>query len=260
MTFKHIISRDNSIYKSLRKLADSSRERAKAGQTLLDGIHLLESYMDTFGEPKLIVIPEGQSTDEVNHFLMNHPDIPTLLIPTLMFKDISPVASPTGIIALIDIPKITPPVNQALVLMIEDIQDPGNLGSMLRTAAAAGVDCVYLSKACTDAFSPKALRGGQGSQFICPIEQNVDLVEVVKSFQGKVFATCMQGDSIFKTTLTGNVAILIGNEGRGLSEALLSVATHQITIPMVGVESLNAAAATAVSLFECVRQRLVAGF
>ena len=256
MTFKHIISRDNSLFKQLKKLADSSRERRKLGETLLDGAHLVETYLDVFGEPRLLIIAEGESTAEVSHLIQQLVDVPTVMFPTLMFQELAPVASPTGILALVRTPTILPPEAPNFVLMLEDIQDPGNLGSMLRTAAAAGVDAVYLSEGCTEAWSPKALRGGQGAQFTLPIVEREDLVVLASNFAGQVLATTLRGDSIYKMDLTGPTAIAIGNEGNGLSETLQQAATHQVTIPIAGVESLNAAAAASICLFERVRQTL----
>ncbi len=255
MTFKHIISRDNVLFKQLKKLAESSRERRKLGETLLDGAHLVNTYLEVFGEPKLLVIAEGQSTAEVSHLIQQLADIPTVMFPTLMFAELSPVASPTGIIALVKTPVIEPIADPKFTLMLEDIQDPGNLGSMLRTAAAAGVDAVYLSEGCTEAWSPKALRGGQGAQFVLPIVERANLLEVASNFAGNVLATTLRGESLYDLDLSQPTAIAIGNEGSGLSDGMMKASTHQVKIPIAaGVESLNAAAAASVCLFERVRQ------
>ena len=176
MSFKHITSRDNPIFKFQKKLADNSRERKAEGKTLLDGVHLIEAYLQVFGEPELIIIPEGKSTLEASNLMQQLEHISTIMFPTLMFAELTPVASSTGILAVVKTPVMDLPEAPQFVLMLEDIQDPGNLGSMLRTAAAAGVQAVYLSKGCTDAWSPKALRGGQGAQFVLPIIENADLV------------------------------------------------------------------------------------
>ena len=125
----------------------------------------------------------------------------------------------------------------------------------MRSAVAANVDVVYLSIGCAEAWSPKALRGGQGAQFGLTIIENSDLINRVKNFEGQVLATCLDGVSIYTQDLKLPTAFLIGNEGSGLSEALIQLSTRQISIPMSGkVESLNVAAATAICLFERVRQ------
>ena len=129
---------------------------------------------------------------------------------------------------------------------------------MLRTALGAGVQAVYLSKGCTDAWSPKALRGGQGAQFYVPIVEAVDLLEIMQNFVGNTYATTMTGESLYAQDLSKPSAFIIGNEGAGLSQKVLNAANQQISIPMhENLESLNAGAAAAVCLFERTRQTAV---
>ena len=173
-----------------------------------------------------------------------------------MFAEITPVATSTGVLALVDIPKLAVPASPNFVLMLEDIQDPGNMGSMLRTAAAAGVGVVYLSEGCTDAWSPKALRGGQGAQFALPIVERANLMAELENFKGVSFATVIDGEPLYAQDLTQATAFVMGNEGAGLRKQTIAAASKTISIPMQenSVESLNAGAATAVCLFERVRQ------
>ena len=265
MTFKHITSRDNPIFKHLKKLAESARERRAEGKTLLDGVHLIESYCQALkatdqAEPELaglelIVIPEGKSSLEATNLMQQFEHINTIMFPTLMFAELTPVVSSTGILAVVKTPQIAPPNTVEFALMLEDIQDPGNLGSMLRTALGAGVQAVYLSKGCTDAWSPKALRGGQGAQFYLSVIEGVDLVETMQNFAGNTYATTLNGESLYVQNLSKPSAFVIGNEGAGLSEKVAQVASKKISIPMhQDLESLNAAAAAAVCLFERTRQ------
>jgi len=151
MSFKHITSRDNPIFKYLKKLAENARERRAEGKTLLDGVHLIESYCEAFGEPELVIIPEGKSSLEATALMQHLEHVNTIMFPTLMFAELTPVATSAGILAMVKTPHIAAPSEVKFALMLEDIQDPGNLGSMLRTALGAGVDAVYLSKGCTDA-------------------------------------------------------------------------------------------------------------
>lgn len=252
---KHLTSRDNVLFKSLKKINDSARERKVAQQTLLDGVHLIEAYIACYGEPKLLIIPEGKSSREAAGLLQQAKDESLVMFPTLMYDELTPVTSSTGILALVDIPEILRPENKDFVLLLEDIQDPGNLGAILRTAAAANVSMVLCSKGCTDVWSPKCLRGGQGAHFVLPIVENVNLVDFAKTFIGQVLATKLNGQSIYSVNLTIPTILIIGNEGAGISHALMQVATHKINIPMAkGVESLNAAVAAAVCMYERVRQ------
>lgn len=257
-SFKHIISRDNPIFKQLKRLADNARERRTEAKTLLDGVHLIESYCEAFGEPELVIIPEGKSSLEATNLMQSLADVNTIMLPTLMFAELTPVASSTGILALVKTPMNALPEAIEFALMLEDIQDPGNLGSMLRTALGAGVQAVYLSKGCTDAWSPKALRGGQGAQFHLPIIEGADLLEIMQSFAGNTYATTMHGQSLYAQDLSKPTAFIIGNEGAGLSAKIISAARQQVSIPMhASLESLNAGAATAICLFERVRQLVV---
>jgi TrmH family RNA methyltransferase len=259
MSFKHIISRDNPVFKHLKKLSENAKERRNEGKTLLDGVHLIEAYLSTFGEPELIIIPEGKSSFEATGLIQSLVDISTIMLPTLMFAELTPVTNATGILALVKIPQLPVAEQPEFALMLEDIQDPGNLGSILRTAAAAGVNVAYLSTSCTDAWSPKALRGGQGAQFALPIVERADLMSELQNFQGNSYATTMQGESLYEQNLTQATAFVIGNEGSGLRKQTIAASTKSITIPMAGndfgaIESLNAAAAAAVCLFERKRQ------
>lgn len=262
-SFKHITSRDNPIFKYLKKLAENARERRAEGKTLLDGVHLIESYCQALketdqAEPELVIIPEGKSSLEATNLMQQFEHVNTIMFPPLMFAELTPVASSTGILAVVKTPQIVPPDTVEFALMLEDIQDPGNLGSMLRTALGAGVQVVYLSKGCTDAWSPKALRGGQGAQFYLSIIESVDLVETMQNFAGNTYATTLNGESLYTQDLSKPCAFVIGNEGAGLSEKVAKTASKKISIPThQDLESLNAAAAAAVCLFERTRQTAV---
>ena len=259
MTVKHISSRDNPFFKELHKLATSSRQRRKNGQTLLDGAHLLQSYLACGNTPHhLLVTAAALQDSEVAALLHTLADVPLTQLDDGLFADLSELKSPSGILALIELPSVAASTAQSnFCLLLEDIQDPGNLGSMLRSAAAAGCDAVFLSQGCADAWSPKVLRAGMGGHFSLVIHESVDIPAVAAAFSGQVLAASLNAKTnLYDCDLRGALAIAVGNEGAGLSENLLAAASQHITIPMPGnVESLNAAAAAAVCLFEAVRQR-----
>ncbi len=258
-SMKHITSRDNPFFKELLKLAGSSRHRRKLGQTLLDGTHLLQAYLPSGKNPQHLLVTEAALQDrEVMVLLKKLPNIPRTQLDDSLFADLSELKSLSGILALIALPSPAMPVGQShFCLLLENIQDPGNLGSMLRSAAAAGCDAVFLSEGCADAWSPKVLRAGMGGHFALSIHESMDLPAVAAAFQGEIFAAAPGAkNKLYDCDLRGHIAFAIGNEGAGLSESLLAVVSQRITIPMPGrVESLNAAAAAAVCLFEAVRQR-----
>ena len=256
---KRITSRDNAFYKSLHKLASSSRERRTARQTLLDGPHLLRAFLEAGGRPlHLLVNEQALQNAEIADLLAACNDVPQTLLDDNLFAQLSELKTPNGLLALIAIPQpAVPAAHSQFALLLEDIQDPGNLGSILRSAAAAGCDAVFLSQGCADAWSPKVLRAGMGGHFVLHIHDAADLIGVAREFTGKILAASLQAEkTLYTCNLRGKLAFAIGNEGAGLSPALQDAAQEQFIIPMLGkVESLNAAAATAVCLFEAVRQR-----
>lgn len=257
---KHIQSRDNPFFKELAKLGGSARQRGKANQTLLDGTHLLAAYLDSGKLPQHILLNAAALHDaEITALLERAAGVPVTQLDDNLFAELSELKTPTGILALIGLSQPTGTIaDSRFALLLEDIQDPGNLGSMLRSAAAAGCDAVFLSTGCADAWSPKVLRAAMGGHFALNIHERQDLPGVARAFPGTLLAASLQAKrSLYDCGLRGNIAFLVGNEGAGLSAGLLDMATHTVAIPMPGkIESLNAAAATAICLFEAVRQRM----
>lgn len=253
---KLITSPDNTQFKHLRKIAHSARDRRKAGQTLLDGVHLLVAMADAGIKPQLIAVREGREQEaEISGCLARFPDVACLRLNARLFDAISPVEHPVGIVALMDIPRPAVGSDQCGVLL-ENIQDPGNLGSIMRTAAAAGANAVYLSKGCAEAWSPKVMRAAMGAHFALAIDERQDLTTLSARFETIVATRLESQRSLYDgLDLKGPVAFLFGNEGAGLSDEAAACATDIVRIPMPGeVESLNVAAAVAVCLFERVRQ------
>jgi RNA methyltransferase, TrmH family len=255
---KTIHSRDNPFFKELKKLAGSARVRARARLALLDGVHLVQSGLAAGLQPAHVVASAtGAQAPEVASLLRAVSGVPVTCLDDALFAELTELKTPSGILALIAPPPPDVPVaHSRFALLLEDIQDPGNLGSMIRSAAAAGCDAVFLSGACADAWSPRVLRAGMGGHFALSVHESVDLVAAAAAFPGTCHAAALHAEtSLYGCDLRGNVAFAIGNEGAGLSAALLR-ACRPVTIPMPGrVESLNAAAAAAVCLFEASRQR-----
>jgi TrmH family RNA methyltransferase len=259
---KAISSRDNAAFKALQKLATSSSERRRQGLSLIEGEHLLEAFLDSGEKPDSVV---------VNGTAAGHPRIARLLVRAAparvtlltdaLFDSLSAVESPTGIIAAVKTPggkKV--PATAPLVLLLEDIQDPGNVGTLLRSAAAAGAGHVILSPRCAFAWSPKVLRAAMGAHFALNIVEGADLAAFVGTYRGTSIALSSDANtSLYDLDLRGPAAFAIGNEGAGLSEGLTAATTRRARIPMPGrAESLNAGVAGALCLFEAVRQRGIA--
>lgn len=255
---RRINSRDNARYKALRRLAESSRERKSAGLSLLDGPHLVSAYGAHIGAPEQLVLSaSGLDKPEIRTLVDRLGGSELLVLSDTLFKDISPVVSPTGVVAVVKTPQSRSlPARLETCVMLEDLRDPGNLGSILRTAAAAGIKQVFLSASSVHAWSPRVLRAGMGAHFMLQVYEQVDLPAALDAFPGTpVAASATASRSLFDTDLSGPVALLFGNEGGGLSAALRAKARVEVAIPMPGrTESLNVAAAVAVCLYERVRQ------
>jgi TrmH family RNA methyltransferase len=229
---------------------------------VVDGIHLLAAYLEHVGAPEEIFVSRSRLDDrEIATFLAASRLEPVVLSDRL-FRELSSVTTPTGIVAIVRTPRRAAlPAAPGPCVMLEDIQDPGNLGSILRSAAAAGVEELYLSRSSVHAWSPRVLRAGMGAHFVLRIYEDVDLDALVQTYPGRVLAAAADGATpVYSTDLRGQVALLLGNEGGGLSPGLRAAAHATVSIPMPGkTESLNVAAAAAVCLFERVRQQAVNG-
>lgn len=255
---KTITSADNPRFRALLKLAQSARERRTSGLSLLDGVHLVAAYAEHIGPPREIALSRsGLENPEVAQLLANMPEVDAVLYADALFRQLSSVATPTGIIGVVPTPRQALPATLAgPSLWLEDIQDPGNVGSILRSAAAAGIPTVCLSRHSVHAWSPRVLRAAMGAHFALSIIEGADLQALADAYSGRIIATSVKaGTPVFDADLTGDVALLFGNEGAGLSAALAARARQTVHIPMPGrTESLNVGAAAAVCLFERVRQ------
>lgn len=255
---KRITSAENPQYRTLLKLAQSSRERRKAGLSILDGIHLIAAYCERFGRPVQIAVSEAALDNaEFRRTLDAIRPIEPLVLSESLFATLSTVATPTGIVASIETPRApVMPERLDTCLLLDDIQDPGNLGSILRSAAGAGINQICLSRHSVHGWSPRVLRAGMGAHFMLDIYEQCDLPEIARNFGGRILVTRSDAEkSVFEADLTGRVALVFGNEGAGVSPQLQAIAQMAVAIPMPGrIESLNVAAAAAICMFERVRQ------
>lgn len=255
---KTIASRDNPTFKALRLLAKDGREQQRQGRTVLDGLHLVGEYRARVGLPELLVVSTGGAAHpDVQALLAAHDGVEVLSLRDALFGEISGVASPVGILAQILIPPAATQPPTASCVLLEGIQDAGNVGAILRTAAAAGVRDVVLGPGCAGVWTPRVLRAAQGAHFGLALRDAEDLATMVRNFAGLSVATLAAGGtSLYALDLAGPVAWIFGNEGAGVSAMLAAAAKARATIPMAsGSESLNVAAAAAVCLFEAARQR-----
>lgn len=257
---KSITSSQNPLYKELKAIATTTKARREYSQTLFEGVHLVQHYLDTGRTPELCIVSEAFAENaEVIELMERCSDLEVqrLMITPSQFKALSAVENGIGIMLLAGIPVNERPatLTQSAVLL-DGIQDPGNVGAILRTAAAAGVTDIYCSTQTASVWSPKVLRAGMGAQMSLRIYENVALDELITSAAVPVLATTLTATStIYAADLEQPAAWIFGNEGQGVSSDLLRLNVQQVIIPQAdGVESLNVAAAVAVCLFEHRRQ------
>jgi len=252
-----VTSRDNGTFKDLKKLARSSRERSERGLVLLEGTRLVKVCREYVGEAEMVVVRASErKRKDVSELIRSRWGKRYILLDDVLFRGLGTLKSPAPVMAVVSRPQ-GKHGGQGDLLLIEGIQDPGNLGTMFRSAAAAGIAAAFLSGTCADAWSPKCLRAGMGAQFMMGISENVDLVKVARTLDRTVVAlTPGSPTSLYEVDLTASAAFAVGSEGEGLSAELREAASVRAGIPMPGwKESLNAAAALSIGLFEMVRQR-----
>lgn len=253
---KRIASRDNPTYKALKALATDAREQRRSGRALLEGVHLVVACRDKIGPPERLVVSERAATQvEIAAICASMPGVETLLLRDDLFDALSGLATPPGIFAEIRIPDVSAERAGSCVLL-DGVQDAGNVGSILRSAAAAGIADVFLGSGCAGAWTPRVLRAAQGAHFDLRIREHADLAAVLAAFSGLKVAAVAGGNAfLYGLDLRGDVAWLFGNEGGGISPQLETAADIRACVPMAsGSESLNVAAAAAVCFFEKVRQ------
>ena len=254
---KLIQSRDNPFFKSLKRLAESGRERRKTGRTLLDGVHLVEAYERACGPVETLIV--GESALAGGEIVTYVADRETVVLADTLLRDLGLVDTPSGLLAVAAMPAATVAVDPGKdAILLDGVQDPGNVGTLLRTAAAAGVKQALLAPGCASAWSPKVLRAGQGAHFALAIHEDADLAAFMVNYRGTTAVTCLDGaTSLYEARWEGPLAWVFGAEGQGVRPELIAEARLRIRIPMPGaIESLNVAAAAAVCLFEAVRRRL----
>jgi rRNA methylases len=258
MTIVAVTSSHNERLKLAARLLRSAHERRKSALCVLEGEHLIEMYVAQHGAPTALIITEAFQQHPLVSRCQQTADV--CVVSDALFSATATLPSEVGMLAMVSIPSPRTTFG-TFHLLLEDVQDPGNVGTMLRSAAAAGVTHAIFSKNNAAAWSPKVLRAAQGAHFLLDIVEDVDVVGWARQFRcqgGKIAAMVAHGGSdLFQCDLSCLLlAVAVGNEGSGLSTALLEQTDWQLTIPMPGaMESLNVASAAAIVLFECVRQR-----
>lgn len=245
----------NNRIKELIALRDKSKARKEAGMYIVEGPKMCEEapvdmVVDTFVTHKCL---ESNRTwlDKRNYEVVEE----------RVYEKLSDTKTPQGVMSVIRQPKysLDEMVKEGnLYVILEDIQDPGNMGTIVRTAEGAGVAGIIMTKGCVDIFNPKTIRSTMGSVYRVPFVYVDDIAEAIAKVKGagiSIYAAHLKGEQYYDEIKYERAAFLIGNEGNGLKDETAAMADTYIKIPMSGqVESLNAAVATSVLMYEHSRQ------
>lgn len=251
-------SKDNPKIKHLRGLIDQSSYRKKNRQTVLEGTHLSLAWLEKKRSITSIFTTEAA---------YSHPDLEKIvslyegnvfILSESLYKDLSTLGTSLACLAIVDLPTSREALNFAEdTLILDNIQDPGNVGTLLRSAAAAGIEQVVCTKGSASIWSPRVLRAGMGAHFSLNTYENVELDEILSQFTIPVYVTSShQSESLYTKNLRKQCVWILGNEGQGASSYALKNA-EAVAIPQPGgQESLNVAIAGSICFFEMVRQRI----
>lgn len=243
----------------LREIKAAALDPRKTGLAVAEGIHLVTECFDRGPQPlSMLVSTSGRKHPHIEALIERAGNVECLVLSDGLYRDVIGVSSPAGIAMVFRPPASSHAASPGDSMLLDGIQDPGNVGTLMRTAAAAGVRNIHLGRGCAAAWSLKVLRAGQGAHFSLNIVEQADLLAVAREVDAFPVATVVCGGAApHELDLTGPVAWLFGSEGAGLDPQLASAARARVTIPMEsGSESLNVAAAAAICLFEARRQRL----
>ena len=258
-----ITSKDNKIIKHIKKLADK-KYRDQNNCYIVEGIKLVEEAIQEDAEiEKIVICEECTNTSEISKSLMYEiAKYNCIYVTEKIFKTISQVMNPQGIMAIIKKSKERPTIkyDEDIIVALDDIQDPGNLGTILRTVDSIGLKQLIVSKGTADVYNPKVVRSSMGAIFrveVIEVENLKETIEAMKRNNFELVVTSLQTESSIYDVEYKKKIIVIGNEANGVSKEIQDMADKKIKIPMLGkTESLNASVATAIILYEYIRQKL----
>ncbi len=253
---ERITSAKNAHVKHVKQLINNAKARRESGLFVVEGRRLC-------GEARLDLLKEVYISEDYEHTVPAAEDGMNFRITEEVFTSMTDTKTPQGVLMVLKQP-VWPQEGffrkDGLYLFLETIQDPGNLGTIFRTAEAAGVSGIVMNRECADLFSPKTIRSTMGSIFRMPYLMTEDLfytMRLARTFGVRLYAADLRGkENYTEADFSTGTAFVIGNEGNGLTPEARSQSDHLIKIPMDGeVDSLNAGVAAAVLLFEAKRQR-----
>lgn len=259
MNKKYITSTQNATLKLVKELLKKKAARKKQRLFVIEGLRAVHEIPKSISIRSLLV---SESLEESLYEGVEAKEI--LVLPEGLFSSLSETVASQGIMAIVgcmDMPLASLDLQEGPYLLLENLQDPGNLGTIIRTAHAFDFKGILMTKGCVDLYSPKVVRSTMSSLFYTPIVLDEDIETYLTYLKEKgfvIYATALneQAEMIYKTSFADQMVLMIGNEGNGISEYGLAHSDHTIIIPMPGgAESLNASVATAVCMYEVLRQK-----
>lgn len=255
-----ITSAQNPIIKHASALLTSHRHRKKTGQTVIEGVHLLDAYLKQgLTVDKVIIAQNSLHHPEVIKLCQNILDKDIITTTNALYKQIRTLGDGVDIMAIIDTPSPTLTKIADDCLILDGLQDTGNIGTLLRTASAVGITTIVTTPHTAHLWSPKCLRAGMGANFALSIYEHITADEILQKVQTPLYATSSHTNKvIYHHDLTSPIAWVLGHEGQGVSDVFLQNATP-IALPQPnGQESLNVGVAGSVCFYEMLRQRCFA--
>ncbi|NFG41872.1 RNA methyltransferase [Clostridium botulinum] len=257
-----IESKENTIYKEAKKLKER-KNRNKINKYVIEGFRLVDEAIKASLDIDYLILTQV-GYEKLDNYI-NKDKIEkqkVYCITDNLFKDLTSTENPQGIIAIVNMENKNLDFQGDFYLFCDKVQDPGNLGTIIRTAHAAGVNGIILSKGTVDIYNEKTIRSTMGSLFYMPIyydDNEFSLIKSLKKDGFKLIVTSLESSKdFFKEDLKGKTILTVGNEGNGVSNEVLDLADKRVKIPMPGgAESLNVAIATSIIIYEKVRQNVV---
>ena len=261
MDKKYITSAQNASIKLAKELLKKKAARKKQGLFVVEGIRAVKEIPVHVQIRTLLV---SETVDEANYRDVQAKEI--LVMPEHLFQTISETTTPQGVMAIVQ--KVDKKLEemewqQGPYLLLENLQDPGNLGTIIRSAHAFDFKGIFMTKGCVDLYSPKVVRSTMSSLFYMPIVLDGEIEDYVTYLKEKgltIYTTALndKAQCIQDIVFEKNMVLIIGNEGNGVSDYCLEHTDHTMIIPMPGgAESLNASVATAVCMYEVIRQKVI---
>ena len=254
-----IESKDNTLFKYTKKLKER-KHRVKENKYIIEGFRLVQEAFKAKCKIEYVIVNENGKV-KLDDYLSEYMDsIKIYEMKNELFAQLSSTENTQGIIAVANINNSISDIDGDFYLLCDKVQDPGNLGTIIRTAHAAGVNGIILTKGTVDIYNDKTIRSTMGSIFYTPIiyDNDLTLLKKLKDDGFSLVATSLEeSKNFFEEDLSGKVILSVGNEGNGISEEIFELADKKVKIPMPGgAESLNVGVATSIILFEKVRQSL----